>query len=197
MSVRLRNAIVETLKKSFKDVRGITIDKHEGDVTPATFKRWVTKSPGIYVVCAGSQKVGERAKLPLPPWRFAAFIVARDTPADCDDKMRGDRGDVAHSLAVALIGVVHTETWGVGAQQAANLKCDNRSTPQLAQHAGANLWVVTWEQELTLSKDEMSNALSYVSNPRPLEGVDTRINLGAPPASGTDPDATDSVSFET
>lgn len=200
MSLTLHDAIVTKLRERFKEIfpnTPVVVESHEGDVTTATFKRWALASPGVYVVCLGTDPVKKLGNIPFPSWRFAAFVLARSTPCEPGEAVEGTRGRVAQALATRLLAIVETESWGVQAQEAQNTKADNRSTPQLAQQVGANLWVVTWQQQLQLTKDELSAAESYVRDPRPLEGVDTRTNMGAPPASGQDPDATDSVSFAT
>lgn len=56
---------------------------------------------------------------------------------------------------------------------------------------------MTWEQSIGLTQDELDQALAYIRDPRPLEGVDTRINPDAPPAPGQDPLVTDEVNFDT
>lgn len=199
MSLTLHDAIVTKLRTRFKELfpnTPVVVEPHEGDVTPATFKRWSTASPGVYVVCLGTDPVKKLGDVPFPSWRFAAFVVARSTPCEAGETAEGKRGRVAQALATRLLAIVETESWGVKAQEAENTKADNRSTPLLAQQASVNLWVVTWQQRLQLTKDELSATESYVRDPRPLEGIDTRIKLSAPPATGTDPDATDSVSFE-
>lgn len=198
MSLTLHDAIVTKLRARFKELfptTPVVVEPHEGDVTAATFKRWALASPGVYVVCLGTGTVKKLGELPFPSWRFAAFVVARSTPCEAGETAEGKRGRVAQALATRLLAIVETESWGVKAQEAENTKADNRSTPQLAQQVGVNLWVVTWQQQLQLTKDELSAAESYVRDPRPLEGVDTRINPSAPPPDGQEPLVTDSVSF--
>lgn len=197
MSLTLHDAIVAKLRERFKALKlDVHVEAHEGDVTPATFKRWLQRAPGVYVVCLGAPKVGRIGTAPHPHWRFAAFILARSTPCEAGEVDTGPRGRVAQALATRILAIVHDEAWGVGAQAPEDVDVANRSTPALAAQNGANLWVVRWKQQLALSPEELEASDRYIRAPRPLEGVDTRINPGAPPPTGETPLVTDSVSFE-
>lgn len=192
MSVALRDAIVATIAARIPQLQAV--EAHDGSVTGATFKRWSMCSPGVYVVCLGTETVEDHGQLPLPSWRYAAFVITRETPIGASPT-EGDTGKASLAIVARLMALIHLESWGVGAQQAKRIKSDNRSSPQLSQAVGANLWVVSWQQAMPLTPTELAVSDKYIAHPRPLEGVDTHYNLDAPPVPPATILVTDEVSF--
>ena len=193
MSGALRDAIVAKIRTAIPALE--TVEGHPGSVTPATFKKWVTCSPGVFVVCLGAERVTNLGG-PYVPWRFAAFIVTRCQPECTGSDISGDADRAAMSIAARLMATLHNGNFGEAASPV-DIKANNQSTPQLAQLAGANLWVVTWTQSACLTAEELAASDRYIANPRPLTGVNTDIDHRGPPPEGESALVTDQVDFPT
>lgn len=82
--------------------------------------------------------------------RFAAFCAVKGIPAkNGDPELRRDAGGILLKTAV-IKKVAEATDWGTNkASKPHNIKSQNLSNVEVDKH-DVNLWVVTWDQQITL-----------------------------------------------
>jgi len=177
----LCKSIADTLLAKVDGVKG-TRGPVGGRVDLAEIRRGIpTQVPAVLVVCTGTRNArlsgGNKVVM---VGMFAAFVVLKGkTGPD------GEREKLIAELAGRVVVRVVQETWGDDQVEGAPQKVDSRNlyTGALDTNDVA-LWVVTWEQDISLTQD---------TPPAELDDFNSLLATWDTIGSGPEIDATDII----